>query len=273
MSGPEIPRSKLERIVEKSLKSIENNPSDLTARVDMGVAHFHMGPEFYDEALNELSDAWAGGAFDERIFYYLGVLYENITVNEEAEKQYRRFLNHHPDDREILLRLARLLFRQGHWEQAVEQYSKLAEKTPKDSTSLVNLGLAYQARHKTESALKGKDRMTDAEISGFLNQGIARLEQAKTLSPDLSRGIHLALAEMYAASEEWEKSLQAAGNELLKYPGAADTAALALQAQALQKLNRNEELLNTYEKWAAADPKNRSLPGKISALKRKLKAK
>lgn len=242
LSATGISPRKLENILKRTDDALEKNPADISALVDRGVAHFHMGPEYYDESHDELSEAWRNGAFDERIFYYLGILYENLSVFEEAEKQYRRFLNHEPEDHEIRLRLARLEFRLGNWEEAIEQYQKLARENPKDVTSVINLGLAYQSRYKTESAKKGKDRKSNGEIGELLNQAVSNLESARALSPELSKGIYLALADAYASSGAWDKAVLAAEAEISKYPGETDKDAYGILAQAYKKLNRKEDL-------------------------------
>ncbi|OGR87403.1 MAG: hypothetical protein A3A86_00225 [Elusimicrobia bacterium RIFCSPLOWO2_01_FULL_60_11] len=242
MGAADIPPRKLENIIKRTDAALEKNPSDLAALVDRGVAHFHMGPEFYDESHDELSEAWRNGAFDKRVFYYLGVLYENLSIFEEADKQYRRFLNHEPEDREIRMRLARLEFRLGNWEEAIEQYHKLVQKDPKDVTSLINLGLAYQSRYKTESSKKGKDRKSDDELKGLLYQAVANLEGAAALNPELSKGIYLALADAYASSGAWDKAAPAAETELSKHPAENEKEVYSLLAQAYKKLNRKEDL-------------------------------
>ena len=273
LGSPPVSTAKLEKILEESALVLEKNPKNLSALVDQGVANFLMGPEHYAESLNALTEAWRGGAFDERIFYYLGILYENLSIFDEAEKQYLRFLNHEPEDREVRLRLARLSFRMGKWRESITQYQKLIDKNPMDVTSLVNLGLACQLRHKTESSEKGKRRKSDAEIANLLDRGIQNLESAAALDPNLPKGIYLALSQMYASKGLWDKALAAAQTELAKYPGEKDKECYAILAQAHEKLDQKENLLETYQKWGKIDPKNSSLPHKIRRLKKQLKIK
>ncbi len=231
-----------------------------------------MGPDHYADSLNALTEAWREGTFDKRIFYYLGVLYENLSVFDEAEKQYTRFLNHEPDDREILLRLARLDFRMGKWEESIQQYQKLLDKNPKDVTSLVNLGLAYQLRYKAEAALSGKNKKSDADLKKILELGVHNLEAAKTFDPNLSKGIYLALAQMYSAQGLTDQSIESAKMELTKYPGDNKDAYQVLTS-GYEKLNNKQGLLETLEAWARSDPKNPNLPRRINALKKQLKIK
>ena len=271
LSAAGISPSKLERILQKTEGSLEKEPVDLLALVDRGVAHFHMGPEFYDESHDELSQAWRSGAFDKRIFYYLGILYENLSVFEEAEKQYRRFLNHEPKDLEIRLRLARLKFRLGNWQEAIDQYGKLVKENPNDVTSILNFGLAYQFLYKMESSKKGKYRLSEEKIAELLNQTLLNFESASRLNPELPKGISLALAEAYVSSRAWDKAVRAAETEISKYPGQNDKEAYKILAQSYQNLNLSQDLLKTYQKLSSIDPKDRSLPGKIASLKKKLK--
>ena len=264
---------KLERIARKSEAAIAANPQDLTAAVDLGVARYHLGPDHYAKSYNALSRAWTQGAFDERIFYYLGLLNENLSNFYEAEKQYLRFLNHEPRDREIQLRLARLEFRMGNWEKSIEQYKRLADRNPKDVTSLINLGLAYQSQVKAEAADKSKNRKPDSEIQNHLDQGIAYLEKARDADPSLAKGLFLSLAQMYLEKEQWDKAQTAAQAELIQYPGENDIEAYRALALSFEKQNRKETLLDTYQKWERIDPANPGIPRKIRQLKRDLKIK
>jgi len=242
LSASGISPGKLEKILQQTDESLQKNPADLQALVDRGVVHFHMGPEFYDESHDELSEAWRSGAFDTRIFYYLGILYENLSVFEEAQKQYRRFLNHEPQDLEIRLRLARIEFHMKNWQEAIDQYQKLVLENPKDVTSILNLGLAYQFLYKMESSKKGKDRAGNDKIGKLLNQAILNLESARNLNPELPKGISLALAEVYVSSGIWDKAALAAEFEISKYPGESDKIVYNILAQAYKKLNRKEDL-------------------------------
>ncbi len=253
--------------------ALAKNPKDLTALVNRGVVFFEMGQDHYSDALNALTQARRDGAIDRRVFYYLGVLYEDLSVFDEAEKQYARFLNNEPGDREIRLRLARLLFRMGKWDSAIEHYHMLLEQNPKDVTTLVNLGLAHQLRYKAEAAVSGKNKMSPSDLNGLLEQGIKHLEAARVLDPNLSKGVFLALAQMYAAQNKWEESASAAKSELEKYPGENVKDSYQSLSAAYEKLKQNENLLHALEAWAAADPKNSTLPRKIKSLKKLLKIK
>jgi len=278
LSDAPISESKLNNILLRSESALEKNPLDSTALVDRGVANFHMGmsnPDYYDDAFNSLTEARTRGAFDTRIFYYLGVLYENISVFDESEKQYRRFLNHHPKDREIRLRLARLDYRMGKWEESIDQYKLLLEENPEDVTTLINLGLANRLRYKSEYKLnkrrKKKKRVSKDVLIKYLDEGIDYLERAQMLNPQSAEGVYLSLSRMYIAKKEWEKAVSSAQSEITQYPGENDVDAYTMQVIAYRNLKKDVELLETYQKWIKLEPGNKRIKRKIKKLKKRLK--
>lgn len=270
LGSPQLPSQDLERLLEKSDSILQKNPNDLSALVDKGVVYYAMGPDHYSESLNTLNAAWRQGAFDKREFYYLGLLYENLSLFDEAEKQYERYLKHESNDREIKLRLARLLFRMGKWQECINQYEGLVQENPNDVTSLINLGLAYQKKFEAESEVKGKNKLSTAQIQEFPAQGAAYLEKAAAIDPNLAKGIYLALAKMLAAQGRWDQAAVSAQAELDKYSLEGGKAPLEILAQCYEKLNEKPKLMETYQKLLELDPKNSHLKRKINALKKSL---
>ena len=264
------------------LKSAEaglaKNPDDLKALVDKGVVYFQMGPDHYADSLNSLNAAWRSGAFDTRIFYYSGVLYENLSLFEESERQYERFLKHEPQDREIQLRLARLLFRMGRWKDSVVYYEKLLAHNPKDLTCLINLGFAHQKQYeadkdKVKSGQLKKDQIqaVQAEGQASLDQAVSYLERASQIEPDLPQGVYLSLSKLYFDKGELEKSVSAGESELKGNAGDKET--LQVLAQGYEKLDQKEKTLEILLRLQEGDPENRSYRQKIKTLRTKLAKK
>lgn len=272
---PRSGNSKLsEKQLDSRLKTIEDelvkNPNNLKLLVDRGTIYFLKGPDHYSDALNNLNAAWQAGALDKRIFYYSGILYENLSMFEEAEKQYERFLRHEPEDREIRLRLARLLFRTGKWEESISAYQRFLEKDPKDVMALINCGLAYEKRMETFQT--GKKRLSEKEQQdkkSYTEQGIRYLESAVQLEPNLPEGVYLTLAKLYLEKQDLDKSADACKKELEKSPDSIET--LQLLAQINEKMNLKEQALEIYAKLSEKLPQNRLYRSKVNALKRQLK--
>jgi len=264
----------LEKKLKKSQELYSKNANDLASLVDQGVAYFFMGKETYAQSLNSFNLAWRQGAFDKRIFYYSGVLYENLSLLEEAQKQYERFLKHEPKERQIRLRLARLLWKMQKWNEAILKYQELLKEDPKDITSLVNCGLAFQ---KNAELLLKKKKLTQEEkvqLDSFLTQAISNLESAsllETSSPGhlLTKEVSLTLLQLYKAHQDWEKAVSFSLNLLKKFP--EEQELFLILGSSYEALGRQEDAFQIYSKALEKVPKNPFLNQKVRTLKKKLK--
>lgn len=267
---PPSPQS-LEGRLKRADERLAKDPDDLQTVVDRGVVYFEMGPDHYADALNAFNAAWQAGVFDERIFYYSGILYENLSFFDEAQRQYERFLRHEPDDREIRLRLARLLFRMGKWDDAVARYQEFLQENDKDVTALINCGLAEQKKIELASGPKVRLSADDrAKLESERDQAISYLENAAKLQPDLPAGVYGALAKLQAAQGNWPGAAASCEAELRKSPD--DAEILAILAQADEKTNQPQKALEAYGRLAQKKP-TAALNRKIRALKKQLKVK
>lgn len=270
-SAPLKPETIQERL-KQSQEKLAADPNNLRALVDAGVLYFMMGPEHYTESLNAMNSAWRLGAFDVRIFYYGGILYENLSLFAEAEKQYERFLRHEPEDHEIRLRLARLLFRMGKWDDSVAHYQKFIQQNPHDATSLINLGLAYEKKHElklAEQNKKGKSAAVSVEKDSDLGQMIHYLELAAKEQPSLPDKIYVTMAKGYFDQNDSTKSISACEQELKLYPN--EKEALQLLSMNYERLNDKPKALEIYQKLLEIEPQNRIFKQKVKVLKQQLK--
>ena len=267
---PPSPQS-LESRLKRADARLAKNPNDLESVVDRGVIYFHMGPEHYADALNAFNAAWQAGVFDHRIFYYSGILYENLSFFDEAQRQYERFLRHEPGDREIRLRLARLLFRMGKWDDAVARYQEFLQENDKDVTAMVNCGLAYEKKIELAKASKTKLSAEDkSKLENERDQAIAYLENAAKLQTDLPEGVYGALAKLQAEAGNWSGAAVSCEAELRKTPDQPEF--LELLAQADEKTNQPQKALEAYGRLAQKKP-TAALNRKIRTLKKQLKIK
>ena len=118
------------------------NPQDIAALVELGTLKFEKGRESYVEAIGTLEEARDLGALDPRIFYCLGIMYQEEGLFPFALTEYKRFLRHYPEDKEVRMLTAKLYYRMGLFSDAVGEYERLKFSNPSDPLIEENLGLS-----------------------------------------------------------------------------------------------------------------------------------
>lgn len=145
-----FPRAQAEfleaRSLERKLSGLEerlrNNSNDIQALFESGLLKFQKGPANYINAISDLETARARGLSDIRMFYYLGQMYQAVGLYDFALQEYERFLNNRPDDFEVRMLMAKLLFAAGKYPQAVREYDNLNARYPENILVLENLALS-----------------------------------------------------------------------------------------------------------------------------------
>lgn len=133
---------RLDRKLAALDERIKGNPNDIQAFFEAGLLKFQKGPERYVDAISDLETARFRGLADIRIFYYLGRMYQAVGLYDFALDEYRRFLNNRPEDLEVRLLAAKLLFSSGKYPLAVKEYEDLDARHPKNIIVLENLALS-----------------------------------------------------------------------------------------------------------------------------------
>lgn len=141
---------------------LDKDPQDVNALTESGILHFQKGKDHYTEALNQLHDARKFGAVDPRIFYYMGVMYQEEGLYPFALEEYRRYLRHYPKDKEIRLLTAKLLYQSGSFNEAVHEFRALSLIHQRDPLILENLGLSLWKSKQLDEA-----RRTLKELQSF----------------------------------------------------------------------------------------------------------
>ncbi len=118
------------------------NPQDIAALVELGTLKFEKGKDSYVEAIGDLEEARDLGALDPRLFYCLGIMYQEEGLYAFALTEYKRFLRHYPEDKEVRLLTAKLDYRMGLFNEAVGEYERLKFSYPADPVIEENLGLS-----------------------------------------------------------------------------------------------------------------------------------
>ncbi len=121
---------------------VKNNSSDIQALFESGLLKFQKGPDSYVDAIADLETARAKGLSDIRTFYYLGQMYQATGLYDFALQEYERFLNNRPEDFEVRMLMAKLLFAAGKYPQAVREYDALNGRHPGNALVLENLALS-----------------------------------------------------------------------------------------------------------------------------------
>ena len=121
---------------------IKNDPGDIRAFFEAGILKFQKGPDSYIDAISDLETARSGGLADIRTFYYLGRMYQAVGLYDFSLAEYRRFLNNRPEDFEVRMLAAKLLFSSGKYPEAVREYETLSAGHPGDILVLENLSLS-----------------------------------------------------------------------------------------------------------------------------------
>ena len=144
----------IDAAIAEAQERLKVNSQDIASLVELGTLHFEKGKDFYPDAINDLEEARELGALDPRLFYCLGIMYQEMGLYPFALEEYRRYLRHYPNDKEIRMLLAKLLYKQGHFPEAVGEYERLKFHFPNDPLIEENLGLSLWGAKATPRAVE-----------------------------------------------------------------------------------------------------------------------
>ncbi len=146
-----------------------NHPDNYSALTDLAIAYFQKGPVSYIEGLNALEKARAAGATSEELFYYAGVMYDTLGLPEYAINELSKYLRHHPDDYESLVRMGNLFYRESKFAEAQLFYREALRQSPKDPTVWFNLAIVNKEKGNFDEALS--DLQEVIKLAGQLPEG------------------------------------------------------------------------------------------------------
>ena len=233
-AGTPPPRlaSKISSVQER----LKTDPQDISAMVELGTLLFERGKESYVEAIGVLEEARELGALDPRIFYCLGVMYQDEGLFPFALNEYKRFLRHYPEDKEVRLLAAKLYFRLGLFPEAVSEFERLKFQDANDPLIEENLGLSlWRAKQ--------------------LDRAKASFGQLKTLGGDYARRAEFFLGQMALEESDFQGAYDrfaAAGTEPV--PGLDPQTLPTGLAMAAQKLGKWDEAKTAWEAVLRATP-------------------
>lgn len=250
--------AKINEEVAAAEAHLKENPQDIAGLAKLGILHFEKGKEFYIDAINELEEARDLGALDSRIFYCLGIMYQETGLYAFAMEEYKRFLRNHPEDKEVRMLLAKLLYQQKRFPEAVEQYERLKFYFPKDGMIEENLGLSLWGAKSTERA-----------IESFNHLKTFGSEQARRAELYLGQ-VDYDAGQYKAALEHLLLSLPKEGEQAVGLPLERVQAALAM---TYQKLNKPEEAKQAWEKVMSLVPGDAKAQTALKELNRRFPPK
>lgn len=137
-----LEQGQLDRKLARLEERTRNNPADIQAFFEAGLLKFQKGPDSYIDAISDLETARSRGLADIRTFYYLGRMYQAVGLYDFSLEEYRRFLNNRPEDFEVRMLAAKLLFSSGKYPAAVKEYEAVSAGHPDNVLVLENLALS-----------------------------------------------------------------------------------------------------------------------------------
>lgn len=234
---------------------LKENPQDLTALVDLGLLLFQKGKDSYVEAISDLEEARDLGAIDERIFYCLGVMYQEEGLYPYALTEFQRFLRHYPEDKEVRLLAAKLSYRMGLYQDAVSQYERLKFTNPNDALIEENYGLSLWR-------LKAPER------------AVVSFEQLRAYGGDSARRAEVYLGEIAIERENYESAAAsfARSDPAHPLPGIEPERIAADVAVAAAKLGHWDDAKAAWEEVLKATPKDSKANSGLREAKRRIAA-
>jgi tetratricopeptide (TPR) repeat protein len=235
---PSPPPKSIERRLADAQRGIDANPDDIAALTEKGLLLYKKGTDSYLEAITTLESARDKGSLNPNIFYSLGDMYRAEGLYDYAAREYMRYLNNFPDNRDARLMLGKLYYEAGKYDEALEEFSKLASAGTPDVIVMENTALTlYKAGRKDEAK--------------------AMLNKMRAMNPQAA---HRASYSEASILEDEGKYSDAAAilAPLLEQSGADRTLnradVLRLYARALDKLNRPGDSYNAWNELVSIDP-------------------
>ncbi|PIR16415.1 MAG: hypothetical protein COV48_09820 [Elusimicrobia bacterium CG11_big_fil_rev_8_21_14_0_20_64_6] len=235
---------------------LKSNSQDILALVELGTLKFEEGTDSYVEAIGALEEARDLGALDPRIFYCLGIMYQEEGLAPFALTEYKRFLRNYPEDKEIRMLMAKLYYKSGQFAEAVGEYERLKFQDPRDPLIEENLGMSLWG---------GKQ----------IDRAVASFTLLQSFGGDFARRSEFYLGQISLESDKYQEAYDhfiAAGGEDL--PGLEPQRISTGLAMSAQKLGKWEEARDAWTTVLKLEPKNAKARSALrEATKRALAAK
>jgi tetratricopeptide (TPR) repeat protein len=164
------PRTSIEKQLIDAQKAIQEDPSNLNARLMLGITYSQMGE--YDKAEREYINVINADKKMYRAYYLLALNYEKKGEIDEAIKVLKQ-----NDDEQSLYQLGCFYVRQKNYGEAVTTLKKALKKRPEGSDTLYYLGLAYEKQgNKAEAVTNYEKALSFAPDFDLAKKALGRVK-------------------------------------------------------------------------------------------------
>jgi tetratricopeptide (TPR) repeat protein len=244
----------LDSQISSAQDRLKVNPQDISALVELGTLLFEKGKDSYIDAINDLEEARDLGALDPRIFYCLGIMYQEEGLYPFALTEYQRFLRHYPEDKEIRMSAAKLDYHMGLFPEAVGEWERLKFMSPTDPLVEENLGLSLWGA-----------KLMDRALGSF--------DQLKTYGGDFGRRAEFYKGQIALEAGKYQDAadhFSQCGIASSPLPGLPEERVYTGLGMALQKLSRWDEAKTAWEAVLKATPKDPKAQAALREVERRL---
>ena len=141
-----------QRQIEELTWHINNNPDDIDAYIERGLAYYDSGQ--YDLAIRDFSRVLSINAYNPDALYYRGLTYGKIQQYSKAIYDFETLLTADPFSADAYRMLGFVHFQIQEYEQAVEDYNSGLDLDPADDLIYLYRGDALYALQDYRAALK-----------------------------------------------------------------------------------------------------------------------
>lgn len=154
-------------------------------------------------------------------YHYLGLVNDQTGQKAEAEKNYRKALELHPDLEESAVNLAAILVESGKFDDAAALMKKAIAKNPKNAALQVNLGMALSGKNDVDGANKAFEEAFKLEPNNGIHlvtyashlarnnkkdEAITKLKQAEKMSAS-DAGVLASIALEYKGMRDFKSCI------------------------------------------------------------------
>lgn len=216
-----ITASQADRRIEAAKSRLQSQPDDFNAWAQMGIAYFAKGPESYVDGLNAIEKARALGATSDELFYYAGLMYQQLHLPDYAANELAKYLRHHPGDYETQARLANAYFEEKRYDDALTLYKEALAHWSNDPTLWFNYAVVNKEKGQLDEAMAAFEKVRQlahilpegglfqegeiARLKGMDDQAIQLYQEELTGHPDYLPALE-ALEAAQRKSGKWKEA-------------------------------------------------------------------
>lgn len=137
---------------KRAVKLTKNYPKFYFGWLSLGVAYLHL--DEYENAIQALNQSLCLNDRDQYIYLNIGLVFEKIERETEAEKAYYKAVEIDPNCLEALNNIGEILRKRGELEEAERIFTNIINIDRNFISALSNLSLVHSHKHKNDQAIK-----------------------------------------------------------------------------------------------------------------------